>query len=66
MIHLRVEFDIELGLYRRDDTAFKADDFLWECLASVIHDDQRLFIPYGRIAATASLPSALLNEPCSR
>ena len=65
MIHLRVEFDIELGLYRRDDTAFKADDFLRECLACVVYNHQRLLVPYCCISAASAFPTALLDQPCS-
>ena len=61
-----MEFDTELRLHRSDYTLFQPDNLLRICLTGIIHDHQRLLLPYRRAAAPASLPSALLDHPSCR
>ena len=66
MIYLRVELHAELLFHRCDNAFLQRDDFLRECLASIIHYHKRLLIPYCSTSAPTAFPSTLLNHPGCR
>ena len=61
-----MQSDSELLFHGSDDLIFKVNDFLRGCLSGSIDNDQRLLLIDSCIAAGASFPSALLNQPCGR
>ena len=65
MFDFGLEVDAEFGFDGGDYAFLKADDLFRICFTGVIDNHERLFFPYGSSAAPLSLPSALLDHPCS-
>ena len=66
MLDFRVKFYSELILDRGDNASLESDYLFRIGLSGIVHYDERLFFIYSSATASASLPAAAFNHPCSR
>ena len=64
--NFRLQCDAEPLLYRSCNVVFQVNDFARTCASCGIDNHQRLLFIDPGIALSAALPSALLDQPCSR
>ena len=66
MFDFRMKFYAELILDRGDNASLKSDYLFRIGLSGIVHYNERLFFIYSSTTASASLPAAALDHPCSR